>query len=243
MRWDLKRDVMHKYVYCVSVYVPVCTPLHVWHSPRVRAPPDGRVCGAAPRRHAFAGGDGARLRACTHTAGLSRSSQAAGDDSRAGHAGRHARVWQGTHTRGRARPPPLASRPGHMCAHACPPPGAAPRLRLQEMRPAAACAPQTPRAGNFGRLSAEIRPPQPPGGCGAGVSSGHPLAAPMLASLRSMQATVRPFIYSNINIFAFRPQPKRDKALPRGALHCGEFDKAANATRIVRNGSGCLCAS
>lgn len=30
------------------------------------------------------------------------------------------------------------------------------------------------------------------------------------------KATIHPFIYSNINIFAFRPQPKRDKALPRG---------------------------
>lgn len=55
------------------------------------------------------------------------------------------------------------------------------------------------------------------GVCGAGWSSGHSLAAPTPASLRSMRATVHPFIFSNINIFAFPPQPKRDKALRGGS--------------------------
>lgn len=55
------------------------------------------------------------------------------------------------------------------------------------------------------------------GVCGAGWSGGHPLAAPTSASLRSTQATVHPFIYSNINIFAFPPQPKHDKALRGGS--------------------------
>lgn len=138
--------MMHKYVYCVSVYVPVCALLHVWHSPRVRAPPDGRVCGAAQQRHAFAGGDGARLRACTHTAGLSRSSQAAGDDSRARHAGRQARVWQGTHTRGRARPLPRQPPRAHVCTRV----------------PAAGRGTPAAPAGDAPRRS--VRTPNPPGG-------------------------------------------------------------------------------
>ncbi|OWK59462.1 hypothetical protein RLOC_00012927 [Lonchura striata] len=55
------------------------------------------------------------------------------------------------------------------------------------------------------------------GVCGAGWGGGHSLTAPASASLRSMQAMVHPFIFSNINIFAFPPQPKRDKALRGGS--------------------------
>ena len=103
---------------------------------------------------------------------------------------------------------------GHMCAHAC----AARRVGVQEMHPSEVDVPHALRLDYFGCPSSCISPPAPTLWVHAvrGGSSGHPLAAPTPASPRSMQATVHPFIYSNVNIFAFRPQPKRDKALPRG---------------------------
>lgn len=188
-----------------------------------------------------------------HTPGFSPSSEAVGDDSRSGCVGRHTCMWQSCRDgarpacapclRGSACPRPPEPPRGHMCAHAC----AARRVGAQEMHPNEVDVPHALWLDYFRCPSSCISPPAPAlwvyAVRGEGGSSGHPLAAPTPASPRSMQATIHPFIYSNINIFAFRLQPKRDKAFPRGLSNSSSFDKAANATRLVGNGSGCLCAS
>lgn len=143
-------------------------------------------------------------------------------------------VRGGTHARGRAadtgRAPPV-----RLCLRA--PAPAAPRgtcLHTRVRHAGWACkerhssevdVPQRPAAGLF-RVSFQLYLAPLHRLCGrmrvrgAGGEVGGQRAPACCAHARVPPRPCRrpsvPFIYSNINIFAFRPQPKRDKALPRG---------------------------
>lgn len=119
-------------------------------------------------------------------------------------------MWGGTHACGTASDlgaPCLGGSAyprlprGHMCAHAC----AARRAGVQERHRSEVDVPHVLRLDYFGCAPSCISPRAPVlwvHRCERGAAG--------------MQATVHPFIYSNINIFSFRPQSNRDKALPRG---------------------------
>lgn len=100
---------------------------------------------------------------------------------------------------------------GHMCAHAC----AARWVGVQKMRPSEVVVSHAFRMDYFVCPTVFFPLPWLCGCMRSEGNSGHPLAAPTPASPRSIKATIHPFIYSNINIFAFRRQTKRDNALPR----------------------------
>lgn len=196
-----------------------------------------------------------KQRATTAVAGLWGGTHACGRAAGTGRApALRKSVLRGSALRGSALRAPACPHPpeppyGHMCAHAC----AARRVGVREMHPGEVDVPPRPPAGLF-RVSFQLYFAPLPRLCGcmegceevlAGGSSGHPLAAPTPASPLSMQATIHPFIYANINILSLHSDRSLNVIKPfrGGALHSSSFDKAANATRLVGNGSGCLCAS
>lgn len=148
-----------------------------------------------------------------HTPGFIPSSEAAGEDSGSG-VGRHTHAWQSCR---RGARPACAALPVH--THPSCPLGTCVHKRVRHA--GWACRRCTRvrwmYSTPFDWIISGVLSGAPctgfAGVCGAGWSSGHPLAASTPASLRSMQEMVHPFIYSNI--FAFPRQPKHDKALLR----------------------------